>query len=98
VIVARNGVHTMPLPTVSWLVVRNRLCVPLSTTEDLLSDTAAIIEDIRATIADSSKLIAEAKRLVAESRGGGRQCGCPRQPDLTLGRPEDGYNTDPQSD
>jgi hypothetical protein len=67
---ARNGVGTVPLPTVSWLVVHNRLYVPLSTTEDLLSDTAAIIEDIRATIADSSKLIADAKRLVAESRRG----------------------------
>ena len=94
---ARNGVRTMPLPTVSWLVVRNRLSVPLSTTDDLQSDTAAIIEDIRATIADSSKLIAEAKHLVAESRGGG-QCGCPRQPDLTLGRPEDGHNAAPESD
>jgi hypothetical protein len=93
---ARNGVRTIPLPTVSWLVVRNRLCVPLSTTDDLLTDTAAIIEDMRATIADSSKLIAEAKRLVAESRGG--QCGCPRQPDLTVGPPEDRLNADPQSD
>jgi hypothetical protein len=71
---APNGIRSRPLPSVSWRVVNNRLCVPLSSTEDLLSDTTAILEDIRAAIAESSKLIADANRLLAESRGVTAKC------------------------
>ena len=56
---------------VSWLVLRDQTCVPLSATQDLLTDTGALIEDLGALIKQAAQLTAEARLLVERSRGGG---------------------------
>jgi hypothetical protein len=53
---------------VSWLVLRDNSCVPISITEDLLSDTGALIEDVDVLIRHATDLVAEARMLVARSR------------------------------
>jgi hypothetical protein len=51
-----------------WRVLPDGRCVPMSRTEDLMSDAQALREDLERVIIEASEIAAESRDLVATVR------------------------------